>query len=558
MLKKWISICLIIVLTLLGCDHQSASDKLAAIDSLVVHEQYDSAFASVLRINSSELTEREDSAHYYLLLVQTSMLTQHPDTLNMLDSLVIPFYNNIGNHEKLAEAYYYKAYRVLVERDYPKAILWFKKAEEQAFLTNKLRLHYKIFENLSYINGVLGNHILQLDYALKALKIAKATFNKEWIAYAYCRISFAYSILQNKDSAVMYINKAIPYSRYIKKEDQPTFLTNAAYVYKYTLPDTAKKYLIESLAQEESSVTMQHLADIYYHEGNEDESYRLLKKALTVNDGVPKDNILHNILDYDMDHGHTDHVCETVNEILHIKDSILNSLRNDTIKDLQLRFDHEVALNAANERLIRWQRYMGIAVFIGLVLAGLWLHKRHMMKMMLDKRQIEMYKLINLLDGKKSDVQNYENQIAGLRTEQQKGSLSLADLETRIEELTRQKEEAENDYRTLSQRIRIWAGAETDKVRQGALLMDEIEKNMCVKLWPDEKIEAFVAYYCAIHTDLAKQIYREHRKLTARRSLYLVLVDMKKTIEEMSTIMGIDKNSLRSYRFQIKKKEIEC
>ena len=134
----------------------------------------------------------------------------------------------------------------------------------------------------------------------------------------------------------------------------------------------------------------------------------------------------------------------------------------------------------------------------------------------------------------------------------------MAELETRIEELTRQKEEAENDYRTLSQRIREWAGTETDKVRQGALLMDEVEKNKCVKLWPDEKVEAFVAYYCAIHTDLAKQIYREHHKLTARRSLYLVLVDMKKTIEEMSTIMGIDKNSLRSYKFQIKKKEIVC
>lgn len=186
---------LLLSLAMADCHQRSMTERMSVIDSLVVQEMYDSAYASVLRINRSELTKREDSAHYYLLLVQTSLLTQHPATLTILDSLVIPYYNYKENHEKLAEAYYYKAYDMVRQRDTPTAIQLYKIAEEHAILTSKPRLHYKILENLSYYNGILGNHTLQLDYAQKSLKIAKSAKNNEWIAYALCRMSFAYSKL---------------------------------------------------------------------------------------------------------------------------------------------------------------------------------------------------------------------------------------------------------------------------------------------------------------------------------------------------------------------------
>lgn len=126
---------LLLSLAIIGCHQKSITERMVEIDSLVVQELYDSAYASVLRIDQTELTSREDSAHYYLLLTQTSLITHHPDTLNLLDSLVIPYYINIGNHEKLAESYYYKAYSVLKQKIYQEATRWYKKAEEQAFLT---------------------------------------------------------------------------------------------------------------------------------------------------------------------------------------------------------------------------------------------------------------------------------------------------------------------------------------------------------------------------------------------------------------------------------------
>ena len=117
-MKKTIYL-LLLLMTMISCHDKSLTERMTEIDSLVIQEQYDSAYASVMRIDGSELITREDSAHYYLLLTQTSLLTFHPDTVNMHDSLVIPYYNKVENHEKLADAYYYKAYEIYKQRDYP-------------------------------------------------------------------------------------------------------------------------------------------------------------------------------------------------------------------------------------------------------------------------------------------------------------------------------------------------------------------------------------------------------------------------------------------------------
>ena len=511
---------LLLSLAIIGCHQKNMTEQMVEIDSLVVQELYDSAYASVLRIDPAELTSREDSAHYYLLLSQTNNLTQHSDTTVMLDSLVIPYYINIGNHEKLADAYYYKAYGIRNQRLYPEAIQWFKKAEEQAFLTDKLRLQYKMLENLSYINGLVGNHTLQLDYARKALTIAKAARNKEWVAYAYCRLSFAHSWLSHEDSAVAYMNMAMPYSQYIKKEDLPTFLTNAAYVYKYTQPDKAKKYLIESLSQKEHSVTMQHLADIYYIEGNKDEAYRLWNKALTVNDGVPKDNILHNILDYDMEHGQTDHVCETVNEIIHIKDSMLNSLRNDTIKDLQLRFDHEVAMRQQEQVTGNWQKGLLAAVILVILLAAYIIVRRVLEKIKMQEVQMQ-----------------------------------INDHVSHIRELEATKEDVSEEIERLNKEVKKLTDEESPVLKQGRMLYDQIIEGTPIKDWTINEKRLFINYYKAINYRTFNRLKKTKRRepLTDHSLFYLILMEMYDQDEsKVIEILSISKNGMRTLKSRTK------
>ena len=518
-MKKTIYL-LMLSLAMTGCHQKSMTERMVEIDSLVVQELYDSAYASVLRIDPSELISREDSAHYYLLLSQTNILTQHPDTLNMLDSLVIPYYNYIGSHEKLAEAYYYKAYGKLNLKDFLGTIQLFKKAEELALSTSNLRLQYKILENLSYINGVIGNYALQLKYAHMSYDIAKAATNNEWTAYALCRISFAHSKLHHKDSSEVYINKAMPLVKHVNERDRPTFLVNAAYVYKYTQPDTAKKYLMEALSQEESSVTLQHLADIYYHEGNEDESYRLLKKALTVNDGVPKDNILHNILDYDMEHGQTDHVCETVNEIIHIKDSMLNSLRNDTIKDLQLRFDHEVAMRRQEQVTSNWQKGVLAAVILVILLAAYIIVRRVLEKIKMQEVQMQ-----------------------------------INDHVSHIRELEAFGENANEEIERLNKEVKKLTDEESPVLKQGRMLYDQIIEGTPIKDWTIKEKRLFINYYKAIDYRTFNRLKKTKRRepLTDHNLLYLILMEMYDQDEsKVIKILSISDNGMRTLKSRTK------
>ena len=208
-----------------------------------------------------------------------------------------------------------------------------------------------------------------------------------------------------------------------------------------------------------------------------------------------------------------------------------------------------------NERVILWQWYSGAIVIIGLLLIGLWLRMRHHLKTMLAKRQIEIQSLILQVDNKKNEMARYKNRIAQLQAEQQKDNEAKEELKVQIEELTRQKEEVQSDFLLLSQKMKEWTGSEVEKLRQGVLLMADVEKGKCAKYWSDEELRSLINYYCAVHPDYAKVIYKDHQNLSAKQCLYLMLVDMNKTDDETSAIMGVAKDSLRSYKFLIKQKE---
>lgn len=546
----------ILLSSFIGCGHQPMTKKLADIDSLIIQEHYDSARAILNSLNEKTMTE-EDKAHYYLLATQLGYITKHPLPSDSLLDIALAYYKKVGNNQKLADAYYYKSVRAeKTNHNYPQAILYGKEAERLAMNTNDIRLKYKIAESLAFLNGLSGNASIQLQYAQKASAIAQRVQNKNWMAYSYNIMSVALANLNQFDSACFYIEKSIPYIESVQYSDKAEFLSNIGLFYKQNNLEKAKIYFEKALTYEELPSIFEHLADVYYAKGEKEEAYKLYKKALTTVGGVgyEKDNLLHSIISFDLERGNVDEVSKNVDEVISIKDSIINGLRNDTIKDLQLRFDQEVAVNAANERLIRWQWYSGAIVIIGLLLIGLWLRKRHRLKAVLAKRQIEIQSLILQVDNKKNEVTRYESRIARLQTEQQKDNETKEKLKAQIDELTRQKEEAQSDFLLLSQKMQEWTGSEVEKLRQGILLMAEVEEGKCVKNWSDDDLKSLVNYYCAVHPVFAKTIYRDHQNLSTRQSLYLMLVDMNKTDDETRAIMGVAKDSLRSYRFQIKQK----
>ena len=517
-MKKFVFFVWGILLTT-ACSNKGVIEKLDEIDSLVTHEQYDSANVIIAKLDTSLIKDADSRVHYYLLQTQLACVLQKNDSTNLLDSIIIPYYIKKDNKEKLAEALYYKGYIEICNGNIPEAITFYKRSEELATYTSNLRLQYKIAESLSYANAVSGKHLIRMIYGKKCIEIAKVLDNKGWLAYSYQNIAMAHSILNHTDSFLLYINKAAQLQQYIADKDKCSFLANLAFSYKDSLPDIAKKYYQEALKFNNNSVIYEHLADIYYDEGYQEKAYQLLKRALAIDDNNPKDNILHNLLDYDVEHGRTDSVYQYVNEIIAIKDSIIDNLKNDTIKDLQLRFDHEAAMRKQETITNNWQKGLLAAILLITLLIAYIIIKRYREKTRMQEAQMQINNLVG-----------------------------------QIHELEKSEKDNNVAIQKLNDQIKDTMDKEGPLLKQGKMLYDQIKGGQTVIEWRKKDFELFINYYKAIDYKTVNRLEKTKRKekLTPQKMFFLLLNEMGYDKKEIIRILGISETSVNTLYFRTK------
>lgn len=537
-----------ILLMLTACDGTRVSEKLDLIDSLIVKNQIDSAYAIHHSLNESIMTE-EDKAHYYLLATKLGYYANHPLPTDSLLDLALTYYNKVGNGQKLADAYYYKSIRAEKCNNFPHAIQYGKEAERLAKNTDDAQLQFKIAESLAFLNSYCDNYLMQLHYAKKALNISKRTQNKEWMVSSYNNISFAFANLDQYDSVFYYIEKSIPYINDVYDSDKAEFLTNMGLLFKEDNPRRAKEFFEKALEHNELPITLEHLADVYYAEGNKEEAYRLWKKALTTSGGnnYEKDNLIHSIISYDLERGNIDDVSKNVDEIINIKDSILNKLKNDTIKDLQLRFDHEVAMHEADKKLLSTQRLL-LGSAIVLVLMAFYLFYR---KKKEEARQREH----------QDQLYAYTTEIDQLTANKDKALAHISELESnkdenlqKINQLEEEARNAETAIKKLNLSIQKLLNDAAPKLKEGKMLYDQIMEGKTALNWSYREEEYFNKYYAATNYQSYNRLRKVKRvtKLSAHNMFYLILKEMGKSDEEVKRIMVLSPEGLRSIRSRTK------
>lgn len=502
-----------------ACNRSEVEERLNEVDTLIAHELYDSADVLLSKIDTVLLSDINNKAHFYLLQTQLTCILHKDDNLSMLDSLIIPYYDKTKDCRSLANAYYYKGYGQVKVGKYAEAVYYYKKAEEQSMATNDVKLKYKIAESLSLINEIIGNNQLQLHYALKALSHVQGIDNKKWEADALFNVGLAYSRLMCEDSTIYYLSKMEPFIEYIPQSELPSFLSNIAYLYKQNKPQKAKDYLQKSLAIKETSYALEHLADIYYDEGDQEEAYRLWKKALSASGRNPRDNIIHNLLEYDVEHGKTDNVCKQVNEIIAIKDSVINSQKNDTIKDLQLRFDHEVAMRKQEQVANNWR--------MGLLFTVL------MIPLLLSYYIIKRYRETNKLQAAQMQINDLMDQIRELEDTEKNSSEAIEKLNRQIEDIM---------------------GKEGSILRKGKLLYDHIVAGGTVSGWSKKEYDLFFNFYTAINYKKMSRLQKPVRKekLTQQNLFYLILVEMGFDKKGIAGVLGISETSVNTLKSRTK------
>lgn len=542
---------LVVVLTMVACNGMRVSEKLNQIDSLIAKEQIDSACVIHKGLNDASM-EPEDLAHYHLLATQLGYLTNQPLPSDSLLDLAIKYYNKVGDNHKLANAYYYKSANSEMNGNYTQAIIYGKEAECLAMNTDDIRLQYKIAESMAYLNELCENELLQLQYAKKALALVQKIHNNNWIAYSYNRISVAFYNLGQQDSACFYIEKTIPYIKYVNDSDKSAFLMNLGLLYKDNDKEKAKVFFEESLTYDELPETYEHLADVYFAEDKKEEAYKLWRKALTIDGRYEKDNLIHSILSYDLERGKLDEATENLDRIISIKDSIINVLRNDTIKDLQLRFDHEVAMHEADKKLISSQRLLlGSAIILVLMAFYLFYRKKK------DEAQQREYQ---------EQLYAYTTEIDQLTVNKENALTHIKELESnkdenlqKISQLEEEAQDAEAAIKKLNQSITKLLNEEAPKLKEGKLLYDQIMEGKTIVHWSYKEKEYFNKYYAATHYQSFNRLRKVKRttKLSAHNMFYLILKDMGMSDDEVRRIMALSAEGLRSLRSRTKPLPLE-
>ena len=529
-----------------ACGGGGVSERLNDIDSLIVKEHYDSAYMQLKEYENRPLSE-EENAHYCLLLTQLGYLVDKPQSSDSLLDIAATYYKKVKNDEKLAETYHYKSYSLRKAQEYPQAIIYAKKSEQLSKASHNIHLKFKIVENLACLNGLCENNLFQLNYAKKALALALQASNKNWLAYSYNRISFAFASYGELDSAFFYIEKTIPYIEYVKETDKAIFLTNIGLLYVDNNPNKAKYYFEKALEYGEHPGIYEFLADIYNLEGKQDEAYRLWKKALSTSGRHDKDNLLYSILSYDIKHGRLDRVCKNVEEIIAIKDSIITKVKNDTIKDLQLRFEHEVAMHDADKKLITTQRIaMGLALLLMLMTLYMYFRKRRE-EMVQKELQMQLYAYTTEIKQLKEGRDNSIAQIKDFESDKDKYSRKIIELEEKVKN-------ADIAIKELNKSIRKLLDNEAPKLKLGRELYDSIMTGGTAVEWHSKEEDLFNNYYSCINYSSYIKLKKVNRKsnLSPHNMFYLILKDLGKSDDEIRRIMALSPEGLRSLRNRTK------
>lgn len=328
-------------------------------------------------------------------------------------------------------------------------------------------------------------------------------------------------------------------------------MTNIGAFYKDNNPIKAKELLEKALVYDKLPFTYEHLADVYYAEGNKKKAYMLWKEALSKSGGInyEKDNLIHNIIAYDIEQGNIDEVGKNINEIIDIKDSILYKLRNDTIKDLQLRFDHEVAMHEADKKLINTQwMLLGLVVVLGIMALYIFI-RRKKEEAMEREHQMQLYAYTTEINQLKANRDSILTQIRNLESHQEKDN-------QRIREMEEDAKNAELAIEKLNKDIRKLLDDESPKLKRGRMLYDHIMDGGKTNLWSHKEEALFNNYYGAIKYQTYNRLRKVERKtkMSAHNLFYLILKEMGKDDEEIKRIMALSPEGLRSLRNRTKPK----
>lgn len=510
-----------IFFTLSGCRQKDeALLNLEKIDMLLHQEKADSAYNMILKIKKEDLNDNEKKAYYNMLITWSRYVNYLPFNTNTLINQSISFYQSKKDYKKLALALAIKGEAIYEIGNTRVAIDCLKRCELIANNINDLFLKDKLYGAFTMINCQQNEYELALKYGKKRLEVAHLSKNRAWIAGSLNQIAVCFYGLEELDSACSYINKCIPYIKYIDNYEKGIIFDNIGFFNIKNNPDTALKYLRKAEKINPSVDTYDNLAQIYAKQGKFQIADSMWNLALNKASLKQKVTITENIIKYNNQKTEK-YILSLKSKLIVLKDSLNRIEKQQKVEKQQSKFDDDIAQKKNESSINLLKKGLGTCFFIAVLIITFILYRQKQYK-----RNQE-----DIIESFKYNLDNQKKTIE----KQNKTILSNKHI------ITKQQNEIEQ---------------KTIKIRHGFELYKQICQHNTIVKWDKRDYADFFDYYSIIKRDFMDNIYKQFPQATVRQRIYLILEEKGWEAQDIAQCLGIEQKSLRTIKYRINKKQM--
>lgn len=491
--------------------------QLVSIDSLAYQQGDKKALVELDKIIPETINEEEDLAYYWLLKFRIE-LNLHKD-IKSVEPLEqsIQYYKKNNNIKKLSRALLYKGSILNKHGQLREAVYCLKEVEKLIkHNEDEILLADYVYSTLSQINYKAKEKELAIEYAKLALKKAYLTKDNYNIAHDLMTLFVDYNDINNKDSALFYLNKCILLLESIPQHERYTFYANIGNAFLDTDMAKAEDYLNQSIAIKPNVFAYKGLARIYYKRGEKEKARDMWQKALQTDNMYLKSEVLQDIYNQQQDEKDYKAASETAIHIAALKDSIAAQEKEDDIRGQQELYD---------QKSYEEQRRNRFAIILSLVSALLFLTTAVAVTLYHYNKKGRKQ-----LRNTQQQLEQYRNQLKLLEKEGKGDSKEVERLTKKISDL---------------------------QAKQGALLQngreryEEVMAGGTTVRWSRNDFMDCIEYYRTQDAAFVAHMESDYRHLSAKYIFFALMEHLGKTDEELQHLMAISQSTIRSYRSRI-------
>jgi len=531
-MKKYIIILILVALSYAGCQRDNAVQiQLMQIDTLLSENQDEKAYEMLQAL--TDTATASDIAYYNLLKTRCLYKMNYEfENDSLIDAALQYYLTNTKEKSRLGEALHYKSEVSFLLGNMDDAILYAKKAETIAVDSKNYPLQNKVFLNLAYFNSQVRDNDLAIEYTRKEFYAAKQCNNAQWIAYALLNLALYHNEGGNRDSASYYIGRLSDYLGEIDDNGKSFYYNCIGDLYKIDNPSLAFKYYDSALLYYPQSQALKSQAELLVDSDDTAKIKSLCDKAMQNSWEELRIDALEIISDLYCKRNDAKSLKVVTDSITAEFQKINEKLYNDKSVEKQQRYDAEISA-------MKFRRNVYIVLSLVVVAA-------------LTYAIIQIY--IQLKKAKEeSEATKLSLRIKDLQKQ-------IADAQTHIEVLTRQKLETSNNQDILQSKI----DAQKDKIEElqinldkimsahqhGKNLYEAIESGGNTALWTEDDYNAYYYYYMLIDSS----VLDNYENTSGQQKFIIIQQSQNKSDSQIADILAVSESTMRTYNSRIKRK----